>query len=116
VLAALYGIESHGHFVFQNAKTGTNISDIKTGFTGARRDAGIDNFTFHDLRHTWATRAAECGVPESVRRDIPGHSATTMTGSYTHSPPQALELALELVADYSREKIFSLTAKSRQAG
>ena len=74
------------------------------------------NLTFHDLRHTWSTRAAECGVPESVRRDILGHSASTMTGSYTHSSPQAMELAMEVVADYSREKIFSLTAKSRQAG
>ncbi len=77
----------------------------------ACRDAGIGNLTFHDLRHTWSTRAAECGVPESVRRDVLGHSATTMTGFYTHSSPQAMEL----VADYSREKTFSLTAKSRQA-
>jgi hypothetical protein len=39
-----------------------------------------------------------------------------MTDSYTHSSPEAMERALELMADYSREKIFSLTAKSRQAG
>jgi hypothetical protein len=54
-----------------------------------------------------------------IKARHPWHSATTMTGSYTHSSPQAMEmameLAMELVADYSREKIFSLTAKSRQA-
>lgn len=55
-------------------------------------------------------------MPESVARDILGHSAETMTGSYTHTSPQAMEQAMELVADYSREKLFSLTAKSRQAG
>lgn len=108
--------EMRGRYVFHNPKTGGHVSDIKTGFTAACRDAGIENLTFHDLRHTWSTRAAECGVPESVRRDILGHSATTMTGSYTHSSPEAMELAMETVAGYSREKIFSLTAKSRQIG
>jgi hypothetical protein len=37
-------------------------------------------------------------------------------GLTTHTSPEAMEKAMELVADYSREKIFSLTAKSRQAG
>jgi len=116
MLRLLFGDETRGEYVFQNGKTGVNILDIKTGFTAACREAGIDNLTFHDLRHTWSTRAAECGVPDSVRRNILGHSPVTMTDSYTHSSPEAMERAMELVADYSREKIFSLTAKSRQAG
>lgn len=115
LLRTLAEDETRGEYVFQNGRTGVNVKDIKTGFSGACREAGIDNLTFHDLRHTWSTRAAECGVPESVRRDILGHSPGSMTASYTHSSPQAMELAMELVADYSREKIFSLTAKSRQA-
>jgi integrase len=108
--------ETRGEYVFRNARTGFSISDIKTAFTGACRDAGIDNLTFHDLRHTWSTRAAECGVPDSVRRDVLGHSPATMTDSYTHTGPEAMEMAMELVAGYSREKIFSITAKLRQAG
>jgi integrase len=116
MLAGLYEDEARGEFVFQNERTGLSIGDIKTGFASARREAGISNLTFHDLRHTWATRAAECGVPKSVRRDILGHSSPTMTGDYRHSSPEAMEKAMELVADYSRERIFSLTAKSRQAG
>jgi integrase len=57
-----------------------------------------------------------CFPHPSVRRDILGHSSPTMTGDYTHTSPEAMEKAMELLADYSREKIFSLTAKSRQAG
>ncbi len=106
VLSALHRDELRGRFVFQNAKTGVNSSDVKTSFTGACRDAGLDNLTFHDLRHTWSTRAAECGVPESVRRDILGHAATTITGSYTHSSPAAMEMAMEAAANYSRGNIF----------
>lgn len=116
MMAGLYDDETLGEFVFQNERTGLSINDIKTGFTGACREPRILNLTFHDLRHTWSKRAAECGVPESVRRDILAHSSPTVTGDYTHKSPEAMEKAMELVADYSREKIFSLTAKSRQAG
>lgn len=40
-------------YVFISLKTGSKITDMKKGFVSACRDAGID-FTFHDLRHTWA--------------------------------------------------------------
>ena len=55
--------------------------------------------TFHDLRHTWSTRAEELGVPEAVRRDILGHSPGSMTASYTHSYFEARERAVELVSE-----------------
>ena len=80
------------------------MSDIKTGFVGAVRAAGLVNLTFHDLRHTWSTRAEELGVPQAVRRDILGHSPVTMTDSYTHSSPEARERAVELVAGYGEPR------------
>jgi len=89
-----------GRYVFENISTGRHILDIKRGFTSAVSDAGISNLTFHDLRHTWATRAAELGVPEPVRRDILGHSPTSVTDGYTHSSHEARERAMELVANY----------------
>jgi len=78
-------------------------------------DAGIVNLTFHDLRHTWSSRAAEMGVPEHVRRDILGHSSTSMTGDYTHASPEEMERAMEAVARYNRSLLKS-SAKSRQNG
>ncbi len=54
---------TRGRCIFESPVEGEAISDIKTGFTGAVRAAGIDDLTFHDLRHTWSTRAAEPGVP-----------------------------------------------------
>jgi len=50
MMAGLYDDETRGEFVFQNERTGLSINDIKTGFTGACREAGILNLTFHDLR------------------------------------------------------------------
>jgi hypothetical protein len=47
------------------------------------------------------------GVPEHVRRDILGHSATSMTGDYTHASTEEMERAMELVASYQREQSFN---------
>lgn len=99
-----------GEYVFGNIRTGGHILDIKRGFTSAVTDAGIVNLTFHDLRHTWATRAAEMGVPEPVRRDILGHSPTSITDGYTHSSPEARERAMELVANYGNYGKITATA------
>jgi integrase len=91
---------TRGTFVFQNLRTGTQLLDIKRGYASAVREAGIDNLTFHDLRHTWATRADECGASQAVIRDILGHSPTSVTGGYTHSRPEARERAVEAVANF----------------
>jgi hypothetical protein len=49
MMAGLYDDETSGEFVSRNDRTGLSINDIKTGFTGACREAGILNLTFHDL-------------------------------------------------------------------
>lgn len=100
-------------YIFTSIKTGSRINDMKKGFVSACREAGIVNLTFHDLRHTWSSRAAEMGVPEHVRRDILGHSSTSMTGDYTHSSPEEMERAMQLVASYKGQRLKS-SAKSRQ--
>ena len=42
--------------------------------------------------------------PEHVRRDILGHSSTSMTGDYTHASPEEMERAMELVASYKEQR------------
>jgi integrase len=70
------------------------------GFTSSCKEAKIDNFTFHDPRHTWATRAVEMGTRTYIRRAILGHSSTSMTDDHTHATPEAMEEAMEMVASY----------------
>ncbi len=41
-----------GGYVFESIRTGRKITDVKRGFTSACLEAGIENLTFHHLRHT----------------------------------------------------------------
>ena len=55
--------------VFVNPQTGDNYKEIKTGFNQAVKRANIENFTFHDLRHTVGTRLGNSGIDTGVYRN-----------------------------------------------
>lgn len=47
--------------------------------------AGLEKFTFHALRHSFATRMLEANVPAKVVQDILGHADVTLTlNTYSH--------------------------------
>ncbi|MEQ7297242.1 tyrosine-type recombinase/integrase [Enterococcus avium] len=48
--------------------------------------SGLDNFSFHSLRHTFATRCLENGVDVASISRLLGHSSVKMTlDTYTDS-------------------------------
>jgi len=53
---------------------------------------GIDKsegFTLHSLRHTFATRGLEQGIPLKVMQEIRGHTSLKMTADlYSHVLPE----------------------------
>ncbi|HSE96869.1 MAG TPA: tyrosine-type recombinase/integrase, partial [Blastocatellia bacterium] len=49
------------------------------------KDAGIKNFRFHDLRHTFGTRAADSGAPLTAILDTLGHASIETTNRYAHA-------------------------------
>ena len=54
-----------------------------------REAAGITHRRFHDLRHTYISRAAEAGVPISVLQAQVGHMSRQMVDLYTHISSRA---------------------------
>lgn len=50
----------------------------------ALKRAGIDDFRFHDLRHTWATRHIIAGTPIEVLKELGGWSSIDMVLKYAH--------------------------------
>jgi len=64
-------------------------SDImRTGktypFGKALKAAKIEDFHWHDFRHTFSTYMEECGVSSERRRRIMGHRDHAMTETYAH--------------------------------
>lgn len=69
---------------------GTPWRDIRGAFARACRDAGIENFRPHDLRHTCASWLVMAGTPLAEIRDLLGHSTVMMTERYAHLGPESL--------------------------
>lgn len=59
ILAALGPKDSGPVFTFR----GSSMKEITNGFQTARRKAGLPDVRFHDLRHTFASRLVQGGVP-----------------------------------------------------
>jgi hypothetical protein len=58
---------------------------VKHSFTTAVRAAGLEDFTFHDLRHTFGTRLAASGADVVKIRELMGHASITTTMRYMHA-------------------------------
>ena len=68
-------------------KTGKPLTDIKTGFHTALRKAGIHDFRFHDIRHTFASQLVMAGIDLTSVKELLGHKSLTMTMRYSHLSP-----------------------------
>lgn len=52
--------------------------------------AGIENFRWHDLRHTWASWHVQAGTPLHVLQELGGWETPAMVRRYTHLAPEHL--------------------------
>ncbi len=52
--------------------------------------AGIENFRWHDLRHTWASWLAQSGVPLNDIQEMGGWETAAMVRRYAHLSPAHL--------------------------
>jgi integrase len=77
-----------GEFVFPTTRGGKDpskpIVKLNNAHRGAVTRAKLDPFRLYDLRHTFATRAAEAGVDLVTLAALLGHSRVQMVMRYAH--------------------------------
>lgn len=82
--------------VFKNS-SGTNISrfTIAPSLRKALNNAGIMDFRFHDLRHTFASRLAQSGIDPYTIQKLLGHKSASMTQRYSHHCVESLRKGID---------------------
>ncbi len=76
---------------------GKPIKDVKSAFYRARGIAGLDDVRFHDLRHTFASRLVQGGVPLYEVMHLTGHKTLSMVQRYAHLAPEFQEAAIRVL-------------------
>lgn len=81
---------------------GRRVFAIETGFKTSwntlLKSAAIADFRWHDLRHHFASRLVQAGVPLNTVRELLGHADIAMTLRYSHlAPDQKAEAVAKLV-------------------
>jgi len=64
----------------------------------ALRRAGIEDFRWHDLRHTWASWLVQHGTPLYVVQEMGAWESAEMVRRYAHFAPAHLVKHAEVVA------------------
>ena len=72
------GLQSRYVFLYQ----GRHMDGLKHGFIAAVKRAGIEDFRFHDLRHTFASHFVMRGGSLKALQELLGHTTLTMTMKY----------------------------------
>jgi len=90
----------HSRWVFPGVagKTPMNANNFRYRvFDPALRRAKIEDFTWHDLRHTFASRLVMRGADLRSVQELLGHKTLTMTLRYAHLSPAHLHQAVKLL-------------------
>lgn len=87
--------------VFINPETGKPPREYKRAWKTALKKAKIENFRFHDLRHTVASRLADRGVPVPIIQELLAHTDIKTTMRYVHNKKDHLAKAMAQLNSYN---------------
>jgi site-specific recombinase XerD len=74
-----------------------SIYENREWWSAALAEAKIENFRWHDLRHTFASRLVEAGANMKVVQEACGHASITMTARYAHVSNKMLHDAMAML-------------------
>lgn len=88
--------DKNAELVFTSqAGTALDGANIRRALASALKISRIQDFHFHDLRHTCATQMVQAGVDLYKVQRILGHKSPIMTQRYAHHYPESLRGGVE---------------------
>lgn len=87
-------------------------TNFKKRYLKAVADAGLEDFRFHDLRHTFASWARQKGADIADIKDALGHSEISMTMRYAHIEAETHDTAFDKVG----QMFMSQSVSHRRVG
>ncbi|WP_336792805.1 site-specific integrase [Pantoea anthophila] len=91
-------------------------SNANKGWKAALRRAGIEDFRFHDLRHTWASWLIMSGVPISVLQEMGGWQTIDMVRRYAHFSSGHLSQHAKLIDDIFMKNVPNMSHSTLRNG
>ena len=83
------------------------IKSVRKAHDAALNRAGIQqHFRLYDLRHTYATRAAQAGIDVLTLAALLGHTTVQMTSRYVHPTDQHKREAAQKLEAYNADEVF----------
>ncbi len=76
------------------------MNAVKDAFERAVVKAKLEDFHFHDLRHTFATRLVQAGIDLYSVKQLLGHKSIKMTERYAHHYPESLRPSIAALDGY----------------
>jgi integrase len=95
---------------------GRRWGKIRTAFESAVEAAKVDDFRFHDLRHTFASWAVQRGASLHELKDLLGHSSLAMVMRYAHLAPENLRQAVNKAGGVLAEVLRGETGDAVASG
>jgi len=76
-------------------KSGKRNISIQSSWEAVVQEVGLEDFHFHDLRHTCGSWLVQSGVPLADVKEVLGHSTIRMTERYAHNAPENCRAAVD---------------------
>lgn len=78
-------------------ENGQPLTDFKKAWVALLVAAKINNFSFHDLRHHFASKLFMAGVDLNTVRELLDHGSLDITLRYAHLAPEHKAKAVNLI-------------------
>jgi integrase len=102
-------------YVFANPQhPAIPLQDVRRAWREALKAAGLGHFWLYDLRHTFATRITQAGVPSIFIAQIMGHSGTNILQTYAKAIDEYRRSAISKLEAFRVSQVGGITTEENQ--